>query len=48
MDWTLLVALLAGSLPGIWVVAQLTRRMPEILVRGLLCASLATAGMKVI
>jgi uncharacterized membrane protein YfcA len=48
VDWSLLAALLVGSLPGIWLGAQLTRRMPENLMRALLCASLVTAGMKVI
>ena len=48
VDWTLLVALLAGSLPGIWLGAQLTRTMPERLVRALLCVSLLTAGLKVL
>jgi uncharacterized protein len=48
VDWALLAALLVGSLPGIWLGAQLTRRMPERIVRGLLCASLVTAGVKVI
>ena len=48
VDWPLLAALLVGSLPGIWLGAQLTRAMPERLVRGLLCASLVTAGLKVI
>lgn len=48
VDVRLLAALLVGSLPGIWLGAQLTRRMPERLVRGLLCASLVTAGIKVI
>jgi uncharacterized membrane protein YfcA len=48
VDWLLLVALLIGSLPGIWLGAQLTRRMPDRLVRGLLCVSLVTAGLKVI
>jgi uncharacterized membrane protein YfcA len=48
VDWTLLGALLIGSVPGIWIGAQLTRKMPEKLVRGLLCAALVTAGLKVI
>ena len=48
VDWALLAALLVGSLPGIWIGAQLTRRMPERIVRGLLCVSLVTAGVKVI
>jgi len=48
VDWLLLASLLVGSLPGIWLGAQLTRRMPEGIVRGLLCISLVTAGVKVI
>ncbi|HEY6133989.1 MAG TPA: sulfite exporter TauE/SafE family protein [Rubrivivax sp.] len=48
VDWALLAALLVGSLPGIWIGAQLTRLMPERLVRTLLCVSLVTAGLKVI
>ena len=48
VDWGLLVALLLGSIPGIWLGAQLTRKMPDRLVRALLCVSLVTAGLKVI
>ena len=48
VDWALLAALLLGSLPGIWLGAQLSKSMPERLVRGLLCVSLVTAGLKVI
>jgi uncharacterized membrane protein YfcA len=48
VDWFLLAALLVGSLPGIWLGAQLSRKMPERLVRNLLCLSLLTAGLKVI
>jgi uncharacterized membrane protein YfcA len=48
VQWSLLTALLVGSLPGIWLGAQLTKQMPERLVRGLLCVSLVTAGIKVI
>jgi uncharacterized protein len=40
--------LLIGSIPGIWIGAQLTRRMPERLVRTLLCVALVSAGLKVI
>ncbi|HEY1091872.1 MAG TPA: sulfite exporter TauE/SafE family protein [Burkholderiaceae bacterium] len=46
--WPLLLPLLIGSLPGIWVGAQLTRRLPDGVVRALLCASLVFAGFKVI
>jgi hypothetical protein len=48
VDWTLLVSLLMGSLPGIWLGAQLTRQLPEGVVRALLCTSLLLAGWKVI
>ena len=48
VEWSLLSALLLGSIPGIWVGAHLTRHLPDRLVRGLLCASLVTAGLKVI
>lgn len=48
VDWALLLWLLIGSLPGIWLGAQLTRSLPEKLVRALLCVSLVTAGLKVI
>ena len=48
VDWELLVSLLIGSLPGIWLGAQLTRRLPDGVVRSLLCASLLMAGWKVI
>jgi uncharacterized membrane protein YfcA len=48
VDWGLLGALLVGSIPGIWIGAQLTRRLPEQLARALLCAALLGAGLKVI
>lgn len=48
VDWALLAALLAGSLPGIWLGARLTRSLPEGLVRGVLCLSLVGAGVKVL
>jgi uncharacterized membrane protein YfcA len=48
VDWGLLAWLLMGSVPGIWLGAKLTRRLPEKLVRTLLCISLVTAGLKVI
>jgi uncharacterized protein len=48
VDWELLLSLLLGSIPGIWLGAQLTQTMPERLVRTLLCVSLVGAGLKVI
>jgi uncharacterized membrane protein YfcA len=48
VDWSLLTSLLMGSIPGIWIGSQLTRRMPDLVVRAALCASLVTAGLKVV
>lgn len=48
VDWSLLASLLVGSLPGIWLGAQLTKTLPDRLVRALLCVALVTAGLKVI
>ncbi|MGH1358665.1 MAG: sulfite exporter TauE/SafE family protein [Burkholderiaceae bacterium] len=48
VDWALLVLLLMGSLPGIWLGAVLMKFMSERLVRALLCVSLVTAGLKII
>ena len=48
VDWSLLGALLIGSIPGIWIGAQLTRKMPETLARTLLCGLPVSAGLKVI
>jgi uncharacterized membrane protein YfcA len=48
VEWLLLGSLLIGSLPGIWLGAQLTRSLPERLIRALLCLSLVGAGLKVI
>ena len=48
VEWSLLAALLAGSLPGIWTGAQLAHALPERAVRLLLCGSLVTAGLKLI
>jgi uncharacterized protein len=48
VNWSLLLELLVGSIPGIWIGAQLTRTLPEKLIRALLCVSLVAAGLKVI
>jgi uncharacterized membrane protein YfcA len=48
VDWLLLAKLLAGSLPGIWIGAQLTHRLPERVVRSLLSLVLAYAGTKLL
>ncbi len=48
VDWALLVKLLAGSLPGIWLGARLMHHTPERLIRSLLSMLLAYAGLKLI
>lgn len=48
VEWSLLAALLLGSFPGIWLGARLTKSMPERMVRGVLCMSLVSAGVKVL
>ena len=48
VDWPLVLALLLGSVPGIWLGAQLARFLPERLARILLSATLFLAGVKVI
>jgi uncharacterized protein len=46
VDVPLLLALLLGSLPGIALGARLSRRLPEPVVRALLCACLLAAGAR--
>lgn len=48
VEWALLGALLVGSCPGIWLDTQLTRKLPEKLIRILLPAFLVTARLKTI
>ena len=48
LDWPLLVKLLAGSLPGIWLGSHLMHKTPERVIRSLLSALLAYAGVKLI
>jgi uncharacterized membrane protein YfcA len=48
VDWALLIALLLGSLPGIWLGARLVKSLPDKLIRTLLAGSLLIAGLKVI
>lgn len=48
VDWELLLKLLAGSLPGIWIGAQLIHKTPERVVRSLLALLLAYAGTKLL
>ena len=48
VHWELLAWLLVGSIPGIWLGANLTRRLPERFVRAALCLSLLGAGLRVV
>ena len=48
VDWPLLVKLLAGSLPGIWLGTYLVHKTPDRVIRSLLSVLLAYAGVKLI
>ena len=48
VDWDMLLSLLAGSLPGIWLGSHLIARTPERVIRALLSLLLAYAGFKLI
>ena len=48
VDWSLLVKLLAGSLPGIWLGTYLMHKTPDRVIRSLLSVLLAYAGFKLI
>jgi len=46
VDWRLLVALLVGSLPGIWLGSSLSQKIPERVLRTALAAMLVLIGGK--
>ncbi len=48
VNWELLVTLLAGSLPGIWLGSRLVHKTPDRVIRSLLSVLLAYAGVKLI
>ncbi|MGY8526029.1 sulfite exporter TauE/SafE family protein [Paracidovorax citrulli] len=48
VDWNLLLALLIGSIPGIWIGTQLSRALPERLVRGALATTLTLVAIKLV
>ena len=48
VNWGLLVELLMGSIPGIWVGAKLTKHLPEKITRFALSACLVLAAKKVL
>jgi uncharacterized membrane protein YfcA len=48
VDWPMLWALLAGSIPGIWLGSHLMFKTPDRVIRSLLSVLLAYAGLKLI
>jgi uncharacterized membrane protein YfcA len=48
VDWSLLIQLLAGSLPGIWLGSRLNSRWSDKALRTLLSLLIAYAGIKLI
>jgi uncharacterized membrane protein YfcA len=48
VHWALLLELLAGSVPAIWLGARLTKLLPDVLTRMALCASLLMAAKKIL
>jgi uncharacterized membrane protein YfcA len=48
VDWRLLLSLLVGSLPGIYIGSQFAGRVPEIALRFILAAMLLLVGCKLI
>jgi uncharacterized membrane protein YfcA len=48
IDWTLLITLLTGSLPGVWLGSHLAPRIPERFLRPALAGLLVLAGGRLI
>lgn len=48
VHWALLIELLIGSVPAIWLGARLTKLLPDTLTRMALCASLLMAANKIL
>ena len=48
VDWPLLIKLLAGSLPGIWLGSRIVLKTPDRVIRSVLSVLLAYAGIKLI
>ncbi len=48
VDWSLLINLLLGSLPGIWIGSHCSNRMPEKWLRTLLAIMLVIIGSKIV
>lgn len=48
VDWLLLVSLLIGSLPGIYLGSRLSARVPEVWLRGVLASLLLVIGLRLV
>lgn len=48
VDWSLLGALLLGSLPGIWIGTQVSAKVPEHILRRILASMLILIGSKLV
>ncbi|MCO8649628.1 TSUP family transporter, partial [Burkholderia multivorans] len=48
VDWSMLLSLLLGSLPGIVIGSLLSARAPERLLRNLLAATLVAVGVRLV
>jgi hypothetical protein len=48
VNWTLMIALLLGSLPGIVLGSHLSSRIPEPVLRPILAAVLAIVGLRML
>ncbi len=48
IDWSLLLSLLCGSLPGIAIGSMLSSRAPDALLRNLLAATLTLVGLRLV
>jgi uncharacterized membrane protein YfcA len=48
VHWALLIELLVGSVPAIWIGARLTKMLPDVWTRLALCASLLLAAKKIL
>ncbi|WP_153099600.1 sulfite exporter TauE/SafE family protein [Paraburkholderia hayleyella] len=48
VDWTMLLSLLLGSLPGIVLGSHLSSRAPDVLLRHILAVTLALVGIKLV
>ena len=48
IDWSLLLSLLVGSLPGIALGSYLSSRAPDALLRNILAATLTLVGVKLV